>query len=375
MDVMVVAGEASGDQHAAELVAAMKAARPGLRFFGMGGPRLAAEGVERLFDASEISVMGIVEVAPKLRRILKVMDELAKAAAARQPTVAVLVDIPDFNLRLAKRLKALGVRVAYYVSPTVWAWREGRVKQVRERVDRMLCILPFEEAFYKERGVDALYVGSPVLEQMPDPAPPEKFRAELGIDPKRPWVAMLPGSRHSELKRILPTLAEAAARVLKAHPEAGLLVPVAPGLDRAEVEAGFRAQGVEVTLVEGKAPQVLGAAHVAAVASGTATLEAGLMRCPLVAVYRVAPLSYLVGKALVKLQHFSLVNLLAGRTVIPELLQGGFTGEATAAALERFWAGPEREACLAGLDEVRKVLGPKGAAAKAAGEVLKLAGG
>lgn len=370
MDVMVVTGEVSGDQHAAELVAAMKAQQPGLRFFGMGGQRLAAEGQEQLFDAKEISVMGIAEVVPKLRRILQVMNELAAAAAQRKPEIAVLVDIPDFNLRLAKRLKALGIKVAYYVSPTVWAWREGRVNQVRERVDRMLCILPFEEAFYRERGVEnAVYVGSPVLEQMPPPAPPAYFQQRLGLDPKRTWVALLPGSRHSELKRILPTLAATGALLLKNHPEASLVVPLAPGLSRVEVEAGFN---VPVTIIDGRAPEILGAAHLAAVASGTATLEAGLMRCPMAAVYRVAGLTYWVGKALVSAKHFSLVNLLLGRTVIPELLQGDFTAEATAAALERLWSGAEREQCLAGLDEVRKVLGEKKAATTAAAEVLAL---
>ncbi|MFT3838168.1 MAG: lipid-A-disaccharide synthase [Myxococcaceae bacterium] len=370
MDVMVVTGEVSGDQHAADLVAAMKAQQPGLRFFGMGGQRLAEQGLEQLFDAKEISVMGIAEVVPKLRRILTVMNALAAAAAQRKPAVAVLVDIPDFNLRLAKRLKALGIKVAYYVSPTVWAWREGRVNQVRERVDRMLCILPFEEQFYRERGVDhALYVGSPVLEQMPPPAPPAHFQQRLGLDPKRTWVALLPGSRHSELKRILPTLAATGALLLERHPEASLVVPLAPGLSRVEVEAGFN---VPVTIIDGRAPEILGAAHVAAVASGTATLEAGLMRCPMAAVYRVAELTYWVGKALVDAKHFSLVNLLLGRTVIPELLQRDFSPEATAAALEKLWSGPEREQCLAGLDEVRKVLGEKKAATTAAAEVLSL---
>jgi lipid-A-disaccharide synthase len=369
MDVMVVTGEVSGDQHAADLVAAMKAAQPTLRFFGMGGDRLKAQGLEALFDAKEISVMGVAEVVPKLRRILKVMEELAAAAAQRKPAVAVLVDIPDFNLRLAKRLKALGIPVAYYVSPTVWAWREGRVNQVRERVDRMLCILPFEESFYRERGVNALYVGSPVLEQMPAPAPHGEFQERLGLDPKRVWVALLPGSRHSELKRILPTLAATGALLVKAHPEASLVLPLAPGLSRAEVEAAF---SVPVTIIDGRAPEVLGASHVAAVASGTATLEAGLMRCPMAAVYRVAGLTYWVGKALVKAKRFSLINLLAGRDVIPELLQADFTPEATAAALEKLWSGPARDACLAGLDEVRQVLGDKKAASTAAAEVLAL---
>ncbi len=372
MDVLVVAGEASGDAHAADLVAALKASRPDLRFFGMGGPKLAALGVELVHGAHEISVMGIVEVLPKVPRILKVMDDLARAAEARRPACAVLVDVPDFNLRLAKRLKALGVPVAYFVSPTVWAWREGRTKTIARRVDRMLCILPFEEAFLKARGVNATYVGNPVLDQVPPPAERAHFRRALGLDVARPVLGLLPGSRRSELSRLLSLMVESAKAVAATHQGLQVVVPVAPGLPREGIAAAFEGTGLVPVLVDGRAPEVVGAADVSIVASGTATLEAALMRRPFVVVYRVAPLTYWVGRAMVKVPFFSLPNLLANRAVVPELLQGEATAARVVSEVERLWSGPGEAACLEGLDEVRRTLGPPGAAARAAAEVASL---
>jgi lipid-A-disaccharide synthase len=371
-DILVVAGEASGDQHAADLVAALQRLRPDLKFFGMGGPKLAARGVEVLYGAHEISVMGIVEVLPKLPRIWRVLRGLTAAAAARRPAVALLVDVPDFNLPLARRLKKLGVRIAWYVSPTVWAWRPGRTKPLAALVDRLLCILPFEEKFLRDRGVNAVYVGSPVLDQVPAPAEAATFRAALGLDPTRSVLAVLPGSRRSELARLLPTMAEVAARLVHAHAGLQVVVPVAPGLDRASIEAVFSARGVSPVLIAGQAPEVVGACDVAVVASGTATLEAGLMRRPFVAVYRVNLLTYLVGKLLVHAPFFCLVNLLANARVVPELLQGDMTVARIVAELEPLWAGAAREACLSGLDRVRMTLGPAGASERAAGVVAEL---
>jgi lipid-A-disaccharide synthase len=370
MDVMVVAGEASGDNHAAALLAALKARVPSLRAFGMGGPALAAQGMELVHGAHEISVMGVTEVLPRVPRILKVMGDLAEAAQTRKPQLAVLVDIPDFNLRLAKRLKALKIPIAWYISPMVWAWRKGRVRTIAERVDLMLCILPFEEAFYKGTGVNAHYVGSPVLEGLPPAAPPEAFRAALGLDPARPVLALLPGSRPGELRRILPTLAEVGRRQREKRPGLQVVVPVAPGLDRAELSRAFA--GLEVTLVDGRAPEVVGASNVAVVASGTATLEAGLMERPLVVVYRLSAPNWWLGKAMLELKHVSLVNLLAERGVVPELLQDDFTPEAVGAHIDGLWEGPAREAQLAGLREVRSKLGAPGASERAAELILKL---
>lgn len=372
MNLLVVAGEASGDQHAADLVAALKARRPDLTFFGMGGPKLAAQGVELVHGAHELSVMGIVEVLPKVPRILKVMGDLARAARERQPACAILVDSPDFNLRLARRLKRAGLKVAYYVSPTVWAWREERTKVIAERVDHLLCILPFEEQFLRDRGVRATYVGNPVVEQVPPQAPPEAFRRALGLAVERPVLALLPGSRRSEIRRILPTLVKVAQQLTALHPGLQLAVPVAPGLPRELLAKHFEGSGLAPHWVDGRAPEVVGASDVAVVASGTATLEAGLMRRPLVVVYRMARLSYFVALLMVKSPFFSLVNILAGRRVVPELLQDEVTPERVVAEVERLWQGPAREELLAGLDEVRARLGPPGVAARAAEQVLAL---
>ncbi len=375
MDVLVVAGEASGDQHAADVVAALKRLRPDLRFFGMGGPKLEAQGVELVHGAHEISVMGIVEVIPKVPRIWQVLGDLERAAKARRPAVALLVDVPDFNLRLAKRLKALGVPIAYYVAPMAWAWRESRTKTIAARVDRLLCILPFEEQFFRERGVAATYVGNPVVEQLPPQASAASFRRELGLALEGPVLAVLPGSRRSEISRLGATLAAAAARVVAERPGTRVVVPVAPGLPRDFVAAAFLAAGVNPVLIDGRAPQVVGASDVALVASGTATLEAGLMGRPLVAVYRVNGLSYAIGKLLVRIPFFCLVNLLAGKKVVPELLQGDMTVERIVAELTPLWAGPARDECLAGLALLRDKLGPAGAADRVARAVLELVAG
>ncbi|MBJ6765163.1 lipid-A-disaccharide synthase [Myxococcaceae bacterium JPH2] len=371
--ILVVAGEASGDAHASELVAALQALRPDLTFFGMGGTRLAARGVELLFDAREVSVMGITEVLPRIPRILRVLHGLAAAAAERRPVCAILVDIPDFNLRLAKKLKALGIPVAYYVSPMIWAWRRGRVRTIKRLVDRMLCILPFEEAFYRDAGVDARYVGSPVVEQVPAPQSAAAFRERLGLKPDAPTLALLPGSRMSEIRRILPTMVGAARQLQAERPGLQVVVPVAPTIAREEVASRFDGSGVTPILVDGQAPEVVGASDAAVVASGTAVLEAGLMQRPLVVVYRVSLITYWVGRLLLQVAFVSLVNLLAGRRVVPELLQGEMTPERIADEVRRVWLpGAPRDAMVQGLTEVRQRLGEVGAAQRAAEAVLEL---
>lgn len=372
MDILVVAGEASGDAHAAGLVNELRRVRPDLRFFGMGGERLAAAGLERLYDAREVSVMGFTEVLPKLFRILAVMRGLAKAAKARRPALAVLVDIPDFNLRLARKLKAQGVPIAYYISPMLWAWRPGRVKLVARDVDKMLCILPFEERWYRERGVAASFVGSPVLEQVPPPADAAQFRRELGVDEARPTLALLPGSRKSEIARLTDAMAKAAAMIAEDRPGLQILIPVAPGIDPSLIARFFEGTGVRPTFIDGRAPQVVGASDVAIVASGTATLEAGLMLRPLVVVYRVSWLTGLMGRLLLKIRSVSLVNLLAGRALVPELLQDAMRAELIAAEVKRLWSGPARDEVVEGLRQLRAVLGDCGASQKAAAAVVEL---
>jgi lipid-A-disaccharide synthase len=373
LDILVVAGEASGDVLGGDLLRVLRVRRPELHAFGMGGPRLVEAGMERLFDASEISVVGITEVLPRLPRIWHVFRALHRAAAERRPALAVLVDAPDFNLRLARKLRRLDIPVVFYVSPTVWAWRRGRVKQISRDVERMLCILPFEEAFYRPYGVKAVYVGNPVAARLPAPAEPGLFRRALGLDAARPTLAVLPGSRSGELQRCLEPLAESAALLAKEHPGLQIVIPLAPGVDAARVSASFRARGLEPVLVPGRAAEVVGAADVALVTSGTAALEAGLMLRPLVVVYRVSVLSALLARLLVRVSFVSLINLLAGRRVIPELLQGALTPTNVLREVRKVWeAGPERQAMVDGLREVKALLGQGNASERAAEEVLEV---
>ncbi len=368
--ILVVAAEASGDEHAARLVAALKQKAPHLTFFGMGGQALAAQQMDVLFDAKEISVMGFVEVLPKLRRILQILRMLTEAAVQQKPALAILVDAPDFNLRIAARLKALGIPVIYYVSPMVWAWRSGRTAHMARVIDELLCILPFEEPFLQARGVNAHYVGSPVLDGLPKPVSVDAFRTSLNLPLKVPILALLPGSRVSEISRLLPTFVSAAVLQKQLRPRLHCVVPIAPGLEAAPIEQAFAAAGLSATFVSGQAAACVGASDVALVASGTACLEAALMQRPLVVAYRLSAVSHALGRAFVRLPYFSLVNLLLKAPAVPELLQHEATAPAIHQALLPLWEGPARERQLDHLGELRGLLGPPGASVRAADRVL-----
>jgi lipid-A-disaccharide synthase len=372
-EILIVAGEASADLHAARALLELRALRPGLHAFGVGGPALRAAGLETLYPAEEISVMGLVEVLPRLPRILAILAGLTRAAEARRPKAALLVDLPDFNLRLAARLKKLGVKVVYYISPTIWAWRKGRAFQIARVVERMLCILPFEPEAYRGSGVDARFVGHPFAER-PPPAPARAYRDALGLAPDRTTFALVPGSRPGEIGRLLPPMLEAAERLRASHPDAQFVVPVASTLDRSVLAPHLAAHPrLDVRLVEGRTEEAVGASDGALVKSGTAALEAGLMHRPMVVTYKVSWLTYLVGKLLVKVAHYSLVNLLVGREVVRELIQGDATGQRLAAELELVMApGPARDAQLAGLLEVRATLGEPGAPERVARQLLEV---
>jgi lipid-A-disaccharide synthase len=374
-EVLIVATEASADLHAARVLEELRLLRPGTLAFGMGGPRLRAAGLDALHRAEEMSVMGLVEVLPAIPRILRILGDLSRVAAERRPAAALLVDSPDFNLRLAKRLKKLGIPVVYYVSPSVWAWRQGRVKTIRKVVDRMLCILPFEERFYEGTGVSARFVGHPLAER-PAPQPPEAYRAALGLDAGRTTVALVPGSRHAEIERILPAMLDAADRVREKHPDVQFVLPVAPTLREGALAPHLaRHATLDVTLVTGRADEVVGASDAALVKSGTSTLEAALMLRPMVVVYRMSWLSALVARWMLKVAHVALVNLLAGRRLVPELLQGEARGERMAVELERLLGDPvAREAQLSGLREVRASLGEPGAPRRVAEEIARFVG-
>ena len=357
--LLVVALEASADLHGAAVLRELKALRPDLRAFGAGGPRMRAEGFEALVRAEDASVMGIAEVIPALPRVLDAMDALYGAATERRPAAALLIDSPDFNLRLAKRLRERGVPVAYFIGPSVWAWRAYRVRQIARDVARMLVILPFEARFYADHGVRATYVGNPLADHR---AAPPLQRAEI--------LALLPGSRLQEIQRIWPPML-AAARLLRAQwPALRLLLPVAPTLDRALFGAAPDVEFVE------SAAAALASARAAVVASGTATLEAALALTPHVVVYRTSWLNWLIGRLLVRVKHIGLPNLLAGRGVVPELLQSACTPEAIAAATAPLLdETPERGQQLQALQAIVAELAPPGAAnaaRRAAEEVAAL---
>jgi lipid-A-disaccharide synthase len=372
-EILIVAGEASADLHAARALEELGKLRPGIRAFGVGGPRLRAAGLEPLAPAEDISVMGVAEVLPRLPRILGILRGLARAAAERRPKAALLVDLPDFNLRLAAKLKKLGIPVVYYVSPTIWAWRKGRAKKIAKVVDRMLCILPFEPRCYEGTGVQARFVGHPFAER-PPPDAPGRYRAALGLDGDRTTVALVPGSRPSELKRLFAPMLEAAERIKAVHPDAQFVVPVAPTLPRAALEP-YLAQHrtIEVKLVEGRTEEVVGASDAAIVKSGTSTLETAIMLRPMVVVYRLSWLTYALGRVLVRIAHFALVNILAGRSVVPELLQGEASPARMAAEIERLLGDrAAREAQLAALRQVRDSLGEPGAPRRVAEELVEV---
>ena len=405
-ELLIVAVEASADLHGAAVLRELKLLRPGLRAFGAAGPLMRAEGCEALVRAEDLSVMGIAEVIPALPRIFRALGTLRRAAQERRPRAALLIDSPDFNLRLARRLRALGVKVVYFIGPSVWAWRTYRVRQIARDVARMLVILPFEAAFYARHGVTATYVGNPLADEIPLPparqpgspmtgpgvmpspgalpgpstapgastAPPDgqALRRSLGLDPARPVLALLPGSRRQEILRLWPPLLGAARLLLARRPGLQLVVPVAPTIDPATLATG----GLSITFVAGRAPEVLRAADLAIVASGTATLEGALAQVPLVVVYRLSWLSWLIGKLLVRVKFVSLVNLLAGRALVPELLQRACTSEAIAAqAGPLLDDGAPRDAQLSGLRALRQELAPPGAphaARRAAQELLQV---
>ncbi len=367
-ELLVSAVEASADLHGAAVLRELRALRPALRAFGAGGPLMRAQGFEALVRAEDLGVMGIVELVPALPRILEAMDALRDAAGERRPRAALLIDSPDFNLRLARGLRRLHVPVACFIGPSVWAWRAYRVRQIARDVARMLVILPFEASFYQERGVRATYVGNPLadsLKHVPEGAPP------LGLEPDKPVLALLPGSRRQEIRGLWDPLLRAGRALRAERPGLQLVCPVAPTIDRALL--GF---APDVIFVDGRAPEVLAAADAAVVASGTATLEAALAGTPMVVVYKMSWLSWLIGRLLVRVPFVSLVNLLAGRAIVPELLQSACTPERIARAVAPLLeGGPERTMQIQGLEAIRAQLAPPGsgsAARRAAEEVLSL---
>jgi lipid-A-disaccharide synthase len=375
--VMIVAGEASGDMHGARLVEAMRLRQPGLRFCGIGGAELAAAGVELLYDASRIAVVGITEVLSHLGEILAARKVLINRLRADRPALLILIDYPDFNLLIAAAAKKLGIPVFYYISPQVWAWRGGRVRKIGRLTDRVAVILPFEQDFYAERGVAVEFVGHPLK----DTVRPEQlasreefFRAHgLDVGPNCRVIGLLPGSRAKEVRSLLPDFL-AAAELLAAEDKSGgwlFLLPRASTIPQellAESGLALHQNRLNIRVIDDDRYALMAACDAAAAASGTVTLELAILGVPAVTAYRLSPWTYRLARLLVRhLRHFSLVNLIAGREVIPELLQEQVSPAALAAKLRLLLDDADcRREMLRGLAEVTEKLGPPGCAERAA---------
>lgn len=370
-DVLLVAGEASGDLHAATLARALLDHAPGLRLAGMGGARMAAAGVRLLRRVESVAVVGGTEVLGRLPALWRAFRALRRHLREARPGVVVLVDFPEFNMRLARAARRLGVPVVYFIAPQVWAWRRYRVRALARDVSRVLAIFPFEVGFYADAGVPVEFVGHPVLDVLP-PLTRDSCRAGL-VASGEALVGLLPGSREHEVRRHLPVLLGAARRLREARPRLRFALPVAPTLDPRAIEATARASDVPVTVLQGEAYRVMSASDLLLVASGTATLEAACYGAPMVVVYRLSGLSYALARLLVRgVAHVSLPNILAGRGIVPELIQRRATAEKVAAAAQALLEDETaRAAQRAALLEVRARLGEPGAARRAAGAVLR----
>jgi len=370
--IVISAGEASGDRLGAGLAKALREARPDVVLSGMGGEEMEQAGVRIVQPASEVAVVGVVEVIRHLPAIRRAMARLERTLLDERPDLLVPIDFPDFNLRLAARAKAAGVPVVYYVSPQVWAWRKGRVETIRDLVRRMLVLFPFETSFYEAAGVPATFVGHPAAAARARVARLELL-PRLGLDPARPVVALLPGSRVSEAARLLPLLLRAAHRLVATHPGVQFVVPKAQTIPRGFLEEiASRSPLPSLSIREGVYPAILDVADAGAVASGTATLDAALAGLPFVAVYRMQPLSYLVARALVQVDHIALPNLVAGARIVPELVQDACTPDAIAGVLRDLLDDPNRASELRrGLAGIRERLAGEGAFRRAAEAVLE----
>jgi len=325
--VLISAGEASGDLYAASLVEALRRRGYDLDFFGCAGPRMQKAGVRAIVDSASLAVVGLVEVIAHIPRIRREFRKLVDVASEERPDAVILTDSPDFHLRLARKLKPMGLPIVYLVAPQVWAWRQGRLALMRKVIDRLLCIFPFEEDFFRENGISTTYIGHPLTRLVKASASRNELRRRFGIADGAPLIALLPGSRRGEIDRHMPYLLDAVDRIRAAAPRSPEFILGLPeGLNLTE---RFRVPSIQVK--EGETWDVLACADLALAASGTVTIEASLLGTPMIAFYRVNRLSWLMGKLLVRVPFYSMVNLVAGRGVVPELIQSNMTGERLAA--------------------------------------------
>ena len=373
--LLLSCGEPSGDLYAGALTRELKAIDAGIEVSGLGGPAFAAAGGTLLEDYRGLAVTGLTEALAKVPRSYATIRRFANIARAERPDALIVIDFPDFNFPLARRVKQQGIPVVYYISPQIWAWRAGRLKTMREIADRVLVIFPFEEAIYRAGGVPVEFVGHPLIDLATPSAPREPFLRAHGLSAEAPTVAVLPGSRPNEVGRILADLVAAAALIRAQVPSVQFFIARAPHLDDALFAVARGPASVPFTIVEGETDAILAASQVVLTASGTATVQTALHDTPMVIVYRLSPLTYQIGRRLVKLEAVGMVNLIAGEKIVPELIQGDFTPEAVAREAVSMLTDPVRVARIrAGLARVRSKLGGPGASRRAAHAIAEIAG-
>ncbi|MBW2093407.1 MAG: lipid-A-disaccharide synthase [Deltaproteobacteria bacterium] len=369
--VLMVAGEASADQYGARLVKEILLRDPDVIFWGIGGKKMAGAGVRILFTSEEMAVVGLTEVVPRIAKIFTAARRLQRIVKEKRPDLLILLDYPDFNIHLAGTAARSGIPVLYYISPQVWAWRKGRVRKIRKRVDRMAVILPFEELFYREKGVSVEYVGHPILDIWP---------GSSGVHPassttvsRVPLLGLVPGSRSEEVHSLLPAMLSAAALLKKSNPDLRCVLPLAQTVDEGMVKQFIAGSSVPVVLSRKGMYDTLQGCDAVIATSGTVTLEIALMGIPMVVVYRLSRLSYEVGKRIIKVPHISLVNLVAGKKVVTELIQDEANPEKMAFETEPLLRDTDaRVQMVQDLEMVGKRLGEKGASARTAEIALEM---
>ncbi|MGH9327495.1 MAG: lipid-A-disaccharide synthase [Terriglobia bacterium] len=370
-NLLMVAGERSGDLYGGRLAACLKARLPAMEIFGCGGDMMRQGGVDTIVDSQQFAMVGITEVISGLPRAWRALNRLVNAARERQPRLAVLIDSPSLNMRLAKRLKRLGIPVLYFISPQIWAWKKWRLRQLPSLVDRMVCIFDFEEGIYRRAGILVDYVGHPLVDTVRPRVSREEFFSQAGLDPYTRTVALLPGSREIEVAYILPTLVEAAARLWEGR-KIQCIIAVAPALNVSRMEERVRrGRPAKLKLVANATYDALAYSDVAVVASGTATVEAALLERPMVVVYRVSPITAFFARWMVSVPFYSMVNILAGHQVVEELIQGDFTPSRVVASVEELLDHPST-ALKTELRNVKQRLGTGGAIERAAEVVERM---
>lgn len=372
-NILIAAGEASGDLHASHLVKAMLELKPGLNFYGMGGEKLKEAGANIIFDISKLSVMGITEVISHLGYLYHVFKWFEKSLKNDRPDLIILIDYPDFNLRLAKAAKKHNIPVLYYISPQIWAWRTSRIKKIGKLVNKMIVVFPFELSLYEEEGIDVSFAGHPLLDIVEVKNSKAENIKRFGLDEQKITIGLLPGSRLTEVKKILPPMIEAAQQLSRKFENLQFILPVAPGLKKEEVVKLIQNIRLTITVVDNSIYEVIDISHLVVVASGTATLETALLSTPMVILYKMSPFTYLVGRKLVKVDHIGMANIIAAKRVVPELIQDEANAERITSEVTRMLEDTlYYQSICEELSFTRGKLGKPGASKRAAQIALKM---